>query len=925
LYVHIKPYLAEEDGCVMSHLYLSKRLLDTIQTADVKALPFNSPTNDGQSVTVDGVHVYLPDMKISHDELMDEIENNLDRLLWQGFKLDQDLQIQDDPRNLNAGYSFVNDLHNPWTQETTTLQHILATPELLNKFGSTDIDGHIHWYPGACMRYMADIHNLQRLIIIALILVSGQPGRAVEYACALLSNVPGGSIRNVFWLMDTFFLRGSYNKTSHQSSEDKTMARVPLPRLGRLIARFLIYLRPLYSEWQYHFHPKLYANSRTFLFAGLYRPISARDISIFLAQYTHMRFGVRFTVRTFRQVMAYIMSHFEEELDVSRSTTSASHVQLGHTGEMDRNNYGHDARLPAGLHRSELMVTARVSAIIHMIFGHPPTLLSMLERGAAFRARLRETISSVRSTNLSSVVQDGGRSPPTSLTIDALGDALSSRLLPDLISYNRSALVEAHASVIDLLFRGQSFSKSTTLPSPVIACPHPSILRKFRQFMKFPGDSTMGFKNLQQGIIIEMMYQRKQHIVYVSPTGHYPKLSSCLILTRLLKGSGKTMPGLFCASVLDQGRSTVWILPLRSMHEQYHARCKEYDMRSKTWSPQMTITGVPVHILVSVESTDWQVFRAFLGALHALDGIARIIFDEAHLALTHDSFRPVMDTLKWIGGMGIQVVLPTATLPPSLEQRLIEKTGLTGCYISRSKTPRANISFNVVRSATPNGVLDAVHAEYQKARRHSATGRILVFCGSKKHARETAEKLAIPSCDSSMTLEEIDLLLTQFRNGQVLGIACTSLLGVALDVPNVTHVIHRDYPWDALSFTQEVGRLGRDASTEKAWSIVVLPPQAKTPVAPNDDPYGKHLLRRSLDSEEYCRRLLVQTFMDGVAEPCSLMEGKAHFCDVCEAHSHDQPSPFLHSVFPSGLISTSTTGVIGQLLWLRLTIHHYSQ
>jgi len=37
-------------------------------------------------------------------------------------------------------------------------------------------------------------------------------------------------------------------------------------------------------------------------------------------------------------------------------------------------------------------------------------------------------------------------------------------------------------------------------------------------------------------------------------------------------------------------------------------------MRSKTWSPQMTITGVPVHILVSVESTDWQVFRAFLGA-----------------------------------------------------------------------------------------------------------------------------------------------------------------------------------------------------------------------------------------------------------------------------------------------------------------------
>jgi hypothetical protein len=150
-------------------------------------------------------------------------------------------------------------------------------------------------------------------------------------------------------------------------------------------------------------------------------------------------------------------------------------------------------------------------------------------------------------------------------------------------------------------------------------------------------------------------------------------------------------------------------------------------------------------------------------------------------------------------------------------------------------------------------------------------------------------------------------------------------LEVALDVPNVMHVMHRNYPWDVLSFTQEVGCLGRDASMEKAWSIVVLPPQSKTPVAPNDDPYGKHLLHRSLDSEEYCQRLLVQTFMHGMAEPCSLMEGKAYFCDVCEAHSHDQPSPFLHSVFSSGLISTSTTGVIGQLLWLWLTIHHYSQ
>jgi hypothetical protein len=89
----------EAEGQVMMHLYLLKRVLDSIQSADTKVLPFNSPTNDGQSVMVDGTHIYAQNMKMCHDELMDEIETRIDKLLWGQFKLLEDQEIQDDPRN----------------------------------------------------------------------------------------------------------------------------------------------------------------------------------------------------------------------------------------------------------------------------------------------------------------------------------------------------------------------------------------------------------------------------------------------------------------------------------------------------------------------------------------------------------------------------------------------------------------------------------------------------------------------------------------------------------------------------------------------------------------------------------------------------------------------------------------------------------
>lgn len=86
------------------------------------------------------------------------------------------------------------------------------------------------------------------LILVAIILTAGEPAQGTEYAAMILANVGGGSIRNVFLLLGVLMFHGSYNNMSHATGEDKTVVRVPLPKLGLLIIKFLVYLCPLYAE-----------------------------------------------------------------------------------------------------------------------------------------------------------------------------------------------------------------------------------------------------------------------------------------------------------------------------------------------------------------------------------------------------------------------------------------------------------------------------------------------------------------------------------------------------------------------------------------------------------------------------------------------------------------------------------------------------
>ncbi len=335
------------------------------------------------------------------------------------------------------------------------------------------------------------------------------------------------------------------------------------------------------------------------------------------------------------------------------------------------------------------------------------------------------------------------------------------------------------------------------------------------------------------------------------------------------------------------------------MHHHYQRQCANFNISCETWTPRSSASIPKANVLVTVELTQLPQFKDYVANLRAKDRLARIIVDEIHLILTHSAFRSVMDSLAWIGAAGSQIVLQTATLPPVLQERLLKAVGITTCQVVRTKTCRPNISMHVIKCKSE--LLQNVVKEcFAKALAYSTEGRVIIFCRSKAKAEEMAGLLQIPICHSGMDPKQVDATLNELFWGTKRAVASTTLLGVAVDIPQVTHVIHVERPYDIISYAQEAGRGGRDSARSPAWSYIILPQGlSKTKEEDGDqDVFGRQALEEILQDDHTCRRLAMQVFLDGTAEPCSMMNGIAHLCDVCTAQSSNMPDRRTSSAFP---------------------------
>ncbi|KAF5345077.1 hypothetical protein D9756_011154 [Leucocoprinus leucothites] len=252
-FTQVEHYFNERSQAPLPYLYLLKRGLGSLDSAEQTTISFNAPDLSGTSVIIGDKTLSVSDIGALHRRAIEEIEQELDELTFHHpqFQLPPDTHIHDEPRERESGYSFLVDKRNGWNKQPSLTQHILDTPDLFAKYAYTTQGKRVSWKPTCVATQLKRIFDLQEKLICNIILSYGEPARGSELASHLLANVGGGSIRNFFVLFgDIPVLRASYSKTTSTTDSDKPICRVPHLPIGRQFVRFLVYLRPLYIEWQ---------------------------------------------------------------------------------------------------------------------------------------------------------------------------------------------------------------------------------------------------------------------------------------------------------------------------------------------------------------------------------------------------------------------------------------------------------------------------------------------------------------------------------------------------------------------------------------------------------------------------------------------------------------------------------------------------
>jgi hypothetical protein len=236
----------------------------------------------------------------------------------------------------------------------------------------------------------------------------------------------------------------------------------------------------------------------------------------------------------------------------------------------------------------------------------------------------------------------------------------------------------------------------------------------------------------------------------------------------------------------------------------------------------------------------------------------RIVFDEAHLAITSE-FRPVMGNIHHLVEVGVPVIALSATVPPIHEPRLRAAFGHPEWVVLREPTQRPNISYNLAWYRNSVQALQALklHVNHFLGLLHHNEA-ILIHCRTVSDAQKVQRELKIPAYIASDTDANKHNVLADWKGCNTPVIASTSALGAGVHHPGCRAVFHFGVPWGMIEYVQESGRAGRDGNP----AVSILFHWGVDFDSQDPDISGLMQLQEMLDHPT-CHRAYVSSYIDG--------------------------------------------------------------
>jgi ATP-dependent RNA helicase DeaD len=127
----------------------------------------------------------------------------------------------------------------------------------------------------------------------------------------------------------------------------------------------------------------------------------------------------------------------------------------------------------------------------------------------------------------------------------------------------------------------------------------------------------------------------------------------------------------------------------------------------------------------------------------------------------------------------------------------------------------------------------------------------IIFCARKSEADTLGESLqgrgySAEVLHGDLNQAQRDRVMGRFRSGQVEILVATDVAARGLDIPDVTHVINYDIPWDPESYVHRIGRTGR--AGREGDAITLVAPREQRQLRLIERLIGKRLQRLRLPS-----------------------------------------------------------------------------
>lgn len=357
------------------------------------------------------------------------------------------------------------------------------------------------------------------------------------------------------------------------------------------------------------------------------------------------------------------------------------------------------------------------------------------------------------------------------------------------------------------------------------------------------------------------------------------------ILSIMGTGSGKSLTFMLPAR-FEKAGTTIVVVPMTSLRADMKRRCDEARIDCAEWDSRRPPDRASI-VLVTPESVATKGFHSFMNRLRGMYRLERIVIDECHTILdSSDDFRPKLLALRELMTIGCQVVMLTATLPPSEEDEFRKRIGIEGFETAkfRAKTIRQNIAYEVKEY---DGSEEAAVAEIQAQEEQLARlgGKMIVYARSRAGVEKLAEMIGYPAFHAKMQDREKRRILTTFSGEGVQVVVATNALGMGIDIPDIRVVVHVDAPNSLRYYGQESGRAGRDG--KKSRSIIL---KRKKAGGPEEEISiwqragmrlpGRAQMQAFIDGEG-CRRIALDEYLDGSTDRIGCGEDEAA-CDICE-------------------------------------------